>query len=158
MIKMRDLLKEEVKGKYLYHLMNFEKMKFVIETNSLKSWNFFNGISTTRNPNMNSYTGEGSMVVFKLKLDWNKLDKEFGTESFNYKSSTGITFEEDEELIKTTKIPNIKNYIIEIVVLKDKLKKLKSYFDPNDEWDKKTWIVNEWVLKNLNKIGKVVYK
>ena len=98
------------------------------------------------------------MVVFKLKLDWNKLDKEFGTESFNYKSSTGITFEEDEELIKTTKIPNIKNYIIEIVVLKDKLKKLKSYFDPNDEWDKKTWIVNEWVLKNLNKIGKVVYK
>ena len=123
----------------LYHIIDMEKLEFILTNDYLKPKHFFGGISTTRNKMMNGYTGDSPVSIFKLELDTGKL-------SYNYKivpfsdttteigyggSRKTVHFDEREELIKTKKLNNISKYITKLIIIKRRVERLKDsgWFD-----------------------------
>jgi len=119
----------------LYHLVNIDKLNYIIDTNTIKSYKFPN-ISLTRNKLLNSYIGDSSTTIFKLVIDADKLSNNYKIKPFRYKSQTNIWFSEYEETVMTSKIDNAFDYIKKIVLIKDKVEQLKtSIFDELDVTD-----------------------
>lgn len=111
--------------KYVYHILDFEKLNFVLDNDKISSYKFQN-ISTTRNPNLNGYLGDNSTSLFKIELNYQKLAKDYEINDFVYKSITGVYFkEEEEEQIKTNEIKNVSKYITKIILIKNRLEYLK---------------------------------
>lgn len=99
----------------LYHILDFTKLKYVYETNSITSYKFQN-ISTTRNKLMFSYLGASAQSFIKLELDANKLSSKYKIETYQYKTNNSGFLKENEERIITRKIPNIDKYITSIII------------------------------------------
>lgn len=120
----------------LYHLIDIEKMYFILKNNKLKPYKFSN-ISTTRNKMMNSYIGDSSDTIFKLELDGDKISENYKIVPYAY-PSTEIGYHGDrkrvylteyEETIKTQEINNIKKYLNKIIIVKVNVERLK-----NSDW------------------------
>ena len=122
----------------LYHLFDLNKCEYILETNSIKSYNFSN-ISTTRNKNMNHYVSDSPVTIFKLELDGDEISNNYKTTPFAfpstelgvYGSKKSIRFEEFEEVIKINKIQNINKYTKKFIIIKDRVERLKKsgWFD-----------------------------
>jgi len=108
----------------LYHILDYNKLNFVFDTNSIKSFNFSN-ISLTRNKMMNSYLGASPLSIFKIEIDAIKLSNKYKIEPFSFKTVYGERFQEYEERVKTNKITNIFYYINKIILIKNEVEKLK---------------------------------
>lgn len=115
----------------LYHIIDLEKLSFILNTNSLKSYKFSN-ISTTRNKMMNSYVGDTPTSFIKLQLDGESLSDNYKinpfacsfTEIGSYGSRNRKHFKEYEEVIKTSEIKNIKKYVKKIIIIKHSVERL----------------------------------
>jgi cytochrome b involved in lipid metabolism len=103
----------------LYHIIDLEGMITLLKNKSLKGFNY-TYISTTRSKSFNDYLGSRPSSYFKLELNGDKLSEKYKIEPNSYQSSTGISFEEYEEVIKTSEIKNIFIYINKIIFLIDK--------------------------------------
>jgi hypothetical protein len=110
----------------LYHIIDFEKLKYIIENNHLKSFKAGNsgGISTTRNKMMQGYLGDNSTSFFKLELDGEKLSHKYKIRPMAYVSATNVRFQEYEELIVTNHKPlsDVDKYINKLIISKDRIK------------------------------------
>jgi hypothetical protein len=116
----------------LYHIVDFEKLEFILKNNMLKSksWGI---ISTTRDKQMWSYVGDNPLSVIKLELDGDKLSNNYKIRPTRFKTTyvgvggetTPGYLDESEEEIKTNKIPNIGKYIKKIIISKFKIERLK---------------------------------
>ena len=123
----------------IYHIIDMEKLEFILTNNYLKTKHFFGGISTTRNKMMNGYTGDSPVSIFKLELDTGKLSNNYKikpvsdtTTEIGYGGSRKtVHFDEREELIKTKKIDNINKYVKKLVIIKKQVEYLKNsgWFD-----------------------------
>ena len=120
----------------LYHLLDVNKMNFVLDTNTIKSYKFSN-ISLTRNKMMSGYLGDNSGTIIKLEIDSEKLNNKYKIAPFRYVSYTNIVFTEWEEIVKTTEIKNAFSYIKKVILIKKNIESLKhSVFDDD--------IVTDW--------------
>jgi hypothetical protein len=108
----------------LYHIVDYDKLSFILDNNIITSYNFSN-ISTTRNKMLNNYIGNNTLSVFKLELDGIKISHKYKIVPFRFKSLTDIYFDENEEQILTNKIDNALSYINKIILIKDKIEYLK---------------------------------
>ncbi|MFW6243390.1 MAG: hypothetical protein ACOC2W_04455 [bacterium] len=109
----------------LYHIVDLEKIFYILENNKIKNYHF-NFISTTRDKMLNHYVGDSPTSIFKLELDGNKLSNRFKIKPFVYKSITDISFyEEKEEVIKTNEIKNVMQYVNRFILNKNRLESLK---------------------------------
>jgi hypothetical protein len=95
-MQFSQFINEKKQVGVIYHLMSIEKMEYVIKNNKLSSRNFFNGISTTRDKSMRSYVGSDGMVLFKFKLDGDKLSEKYKISPYRFRSRTGVWFDEFE--------------------------------------------------------------
>lgn len=141
----------------LYHLLTEDKLRFVLDTNQLSS-QYFAGISMTKSPELDSYLGSGGQIIAKLKIDGNKLSKNYQIQPYQYVSDTGIKLKHEEEmLVKTNVIKDIKKYIIEVILLKKSINQYRSYFGrfKEDQNDLKEF---ETLLSRASELGPVVYK
>jgi len=121
MIKLMDILYESKQIGDLYHLIDFNRLKYILSTNTIINQNFYN-ISTTTNKNLNDYLGAPVQLFFKLQLDGDKLNDIYKISDFVYTSNNGQKFTgEKEKLIKTNKISNIKKYIKHLIIIKPTL-------------------------------------
>ena len=152
----KELLVEAKQVGVIYHLMTLDKMEYAIKTNSLSSRNF-PGISTTRSKHLKGYVGSDGKILFRLKLDGNKLSNKFKIKPMMYTSNTGVSMKEFEELIKTRKINDLSKYVIAVEVDEKSIKEFKKLFPKTkDEWDIKRLELLDSVLKDLHKLGNVV--
>jgi len=118
----------------LYHIIDMEKLKFIIENDFLKPKHFFGGISTTRNKMMNGYTGDSPVSIFKLELNSQKLSNNYKitpisdttTEIDSYGYRKTVHFNEFEERIITNKIYHISKYINKLIIIKKRIENLKN--------------------------------
>lgn len=108
----------------LYHIVDIEKIFYILKHNKISS-KYFSNISTTRDKMMGGYLGDSPTSVFKLELDGGALSNKYKMRPFSYKSNTNIYFDEREEQIKTQEIKNIKQYITRIIINKRRLENLK---------------------------------
>jgi len=109
----------------LYHIVDLEKIFYILRNNKISSKYFYN-ISTTIDKMMGGYMGDNPTSVFKLELDGGSLSNKYKMSPFSYKSRTNIYFNEREEQIKTQEIKNVKKYINKIIINKDRLEFLKN--------------------------------
>jgi len=109
----------------LYHIVDFEKLFYILEKNKISSYKF-SYISTTRDKNLNSYVGDNATSIFKLELDGKLLSQDYETKPFTYVSRTNISFdEEQEEQIQTHDIENAIKYIKKVILIKRRIEYLK---------------------------------
>jgi len=95
----------------IYHIIDMEKLEFILTNNYLKPKHFWGGISTTRNKMMNSYTGDSPVSIFKLELDTGKLSNNYkikpvsdtNTEIGYGGSRKTVNFDDDRKLKFTPK-------------------------------------------------------
>lgn len=121
----------------LYHIIDLNKLAFIIDNNVLKSYHF-SKISTTRNKMMNGYTGDSPVSIFKLELDAEKLSQNYKIKPFAEKyTEIGLDsrkikrFQEWEEQIQTNEIKNIDRYVKKLIIIKSNVERLKDsgWFD-----------------------------
>lgn len=124
-------LKSINEGKHigdLYHVLDYEKLKFVLQSNTIRSYKAGGGrISTSRDKMFNSYLGDTPTSIFKLVLDGEKLSNHYKINPFKYFSRNGSGFDEREEQIKTPIIQNAKKYIKHVVLIKSRVESLMVY-------------------------------
>ena len=123
----------------LYHIIDMEKLEFILTNDYLTPKHFWGGISTTRNKMMNGYTGDSPVSIFKLKLDTSKISNNYKIKPFSDTtteigyggSRKTVHFDEREELIKTKKLNNISKYITKLIIIKRRVEYLKDsgWFD-----------------------------
>lgn len=110
----------------LYHIVDFNKLFYILENNEIKSYHF-NNISTTRDKMLNGYVGDTPTSVFKLELDGGKISNNYKIRPFVYTSRTNIKFyDEQEEQIATNRIKNAKKYINKVILIKSRVERLKN--------------------------------
>lgn len=127
-ISIRRTVEAEYGGP-LYHLIGPKQLQYIAEHNELKCNNFWNGISTTRSKNLNSYVGGPVHIPFKLELDGAKISKDYETSPFVYKSRTKVRFTgEKEELIHTTQIPDIWKYVTRLIFIAENIERNFEYY------------------------------
>jgi len=118
----------------LYHLVDIDKLNFIIDTNTIKSYKF-NNISLTRNILLNSYIGNNPTTIFKLIIDADKLSNSYKIKPFRYKSMNGMFFNEYEEVVLTNNIIDAFKYIKKVVLIKSKVEMLKTnLYDEVSDW------------------------
>jgi hypothetical protein len=141
-----EFLLESKHYQNLYHIVDYDKLKYILDNNKIVSKSFSN-ISLTRNKMMNGYLGDSPLSIFKLEIDANKLSHKYKIEPFSYKSHNGSYFNEYEERVLTQKIPNAFIYINKIILIKKNIERLKkSYRDDTDDTD-----VSDWFSENKGK-------
>lgn len=111
----------------LYHILDLEKLRYVLKNNEIKSYKF-SKISLTRDVTMNYYTGDSPLSLFKLVLDGKKLRSKYKIKPFSYKSATGIRFDESEEQVQSEIIKPVFPYINKIVLIQKKIDALLDHF------------------------------
>ena len=144
----------------LYHILDINKLYFVLKNNEIKSLNF-HYISTTRNKMMNGYLGDNYSSIFKLELDGQKLSDNYKIKSYqdsgwvinSNDDRTHFYHEEWEEQIQTNKIKNAKKYIIKIILIKSRIEKMKdsSWFENHfsENGRKEKWMNLPDILKDI---------
>ena len=106
----------------LYHILDYEKLLFVLKTNTLQSYKAGGGnISFTRNKSMNGYLGDNPTSFIKLEIDGNKLSNNYKIRPYSYTNAFGEHFEEYEEQVRSNKIDNIFNYVDKVIIIKGRL-------------------------------------
>ena len=129
---LKPLLERKTLGD-LYHLLDYEKMLFISETNSIKSYLAGGGkISLTRNKMMNNYLGDSPQTIFKLVMDGDRLSDKYKIRPFSYLTRNAGRLSEWEEQINTPIIPNIFSYIKKVVIIKENVESLMYL-----KWEKK---------------------
>lgn len=127
-------LKGNSKVNYIYHYTNGEALIDIIENNILiGGGDSYGGISFTSHPNLykrgfvfwypNKYT-EGKHhenIGIKIKFDFNKMKKD-GLEFILGNEDIGTHSGEEEIRIKSDEIKNILNYVVDIIIFKNKEK------------------------------------
>lgn len=109
----------------LYHIVDFNKLFYILENNKISSYKF-SYISTTRSKNLNGYVGDSPTSIFKLELDGKLLSQDYETKPFTYVSRTNVSFdEEQEEQIQTNDIENAFKYVKKVILIKRNLEYLK---------------------------------
>jgi len=142
----------------LYHLVNQERMQFILATDSLKSKNYGGVISVTRSKHLSTYVGSDGMVLFRLALDGDKLSHKYKISPYRYISSTGVSFdgEAEEQIAAPNGITPLKPYLIEIQVIQSAYNKWKKLMDsPEDDFDKKQAMEFYQCMEDLHKYAKV---
>lgn len=128
----------------LYHVLDYKKLLYVLQSNTLRSYKAGGGkISTSRSKMFNSYLGDSPTSIFKLVLDGDKLSNDYKIRPYKYFSQNGAGFDEFEEQINTSFIPNIKKYIKHVVLIKYRTESLIKY----------PWMREEEVSNYVNSIG-----
>lgn len=111
----------------LYHIVDYNKLKFILDNNVIKS-KAFAYISLTREKMMNSYLGAQPTTFFKLEIDGNLLTTKYKIVPFSYKADNGSHFEEFEEQVRTHSIENAFKYIKKVIIIKSAIDRmLKSH-------------------------------
>lgn len=122
--RYNNFLLERIYDGELYHVVDIEKLLYILNNNEIKSYKF-PLISTTRNKFLNGYLGDSPISIFKLELNGKKLTSKYDSKPFTYVSNTNVRFdEEDEEQIQTNKIENVFDYIDKIILLKSRVDNL----------------------------------
>jgi len=117
----------------LYHIIDLEKLAFIIKHNMIKNYKFAK-ISTTRNKMMNGYLGDSPVSIFKLELDAEKLSQNYKIKPFA-ETYTEVgsgehrlkKFQEWEEQIQTNEIKDIDKYVNKLIIIKDKIEGMKDW-------------------------------
>jgi hypothetical protein len=123
--KLIDFLLEYKNLGSLYHIVDFEKLFYILKNNVISSKNFSN-ISLTRNKMLSGYLGDSPASIFKLEIDGDKLSNNYKIIPYVYKSNTDIYFnDEREEQVKTYMIKNASKYIKKIIIIKSRLERLR---------------------------------
>lgn len=136
----------------IYHIIDFDKLKYIKEKNSLTPYRAGNGyVSFTRNKMMNSYLGAGVTSFIKLEINSNKLRTKYKIRPFSYVSNNGDHFNEYEERTKGS-IKNIDKYINKIIINKDVIDNMLVKFGDNSESDWITDVPNRGGVKMPNMI------
>jgi len=109
----------------LYHIIDNNKFKFIIDNDKLSPYIASNSgkISFTRNKMMNSYLGDAPTSFLKLEIDASKLSNNYKISPFRYKSHNNGHFDEWEEM--TNPIKNISRYVTKLIINKNKIENLK---------------------------------
>ena len=148
-IKSFSLLTESINYGILYHIVDFEKLNYIIDNNVISSYKF-PFISLTRNKMMNGYLGGSILSIFKLEIDAEKLSNNYKIKSFNYKSNSGSFFQEWEEQVKTHKITDAFKYIKKIILIKSNIEFLKYNMRDEDA-------ISDWFSSNkLNNLPNII--
>lgn len=107
--------------KYVYHILDRNKLEYVLKNNSIDSYHFSN-VSTTRNPRMSHYVGDDVTSWFKLELDFQKLNQKYKSRKFVYVSQTKVRMpEEQEQQFLTQSISPAFDYITRVILIKSRL-------------------------------------
>lgn len=122
----------------LYHIVDMEKMSYILDTNSITSYHF-SKISTTRDKMMNWYEGDKPTSIFKIELNGDLLSHKYKIKPFAFISKTNVRFDESEEQIQTNRINNVSKYINKIIIIKKRIEGLKNsgWFTTNGGYYKK---------------------
>lgn len=123
--KYLTYINENKSSDTLYHLVDIQKIFYILKNNILKSY-YFSNISTTRDKMLNGYVGDSPTTLFKLELDGKKLSQKYKIKPFSYKSKTNIYFDESEEQIQTNKISDVFKYVNKIILIKKRVEALKN--------------------------------
>lgn len=127
--------------KHVYHVLDLEKLEYVLKHNSIKTYHFHEGISTTRNRYMNNYVGAGVTSWFKFQMDYSKLNQSYKNKKFVYVSRTNVKFTgEEEQLFQTSEITPAFDYIEKVILIKPNLERSMKYF--NDDERLSDWMSN----------------
>lgn len=144
----------------LYHILDIEKLYYVLKNNEIKSYNF-PYISTTRNKMMSGYCGDRYTSIFKLELDGQKLSDNYRMKSYQDTGweigmdnrRTPFFHQEWEEQIQTNKIKNARKYIVRIILIKSRIERMKdsSWFENHfsERGRKEKWISLPDILKDI---------
>ena len=132
-----QLFENAVTQENLYHLVDNTKLNYIIDNDVIDTYTAGDGkISTTRNLMLNGYLGDNVTTLFKLVLDWNKLEEDYDSKPFVYRSQTGVSFDsEEEQQIQTRSIDNVWKYVKCVVLIKEKVEKLKNSPIDNEPTD-----------------------
>lgn len=123
---LKPLILERKSFGNLYHVLDYEKMLFLLKTNTLKSYKAGDGkISLTRDKMFNSYLGDSPTSIFKLVIDGNRLSDRFKIRPFAYKKMRAGYLKEFEEQVQTSLIKNAFSYIDKVVLIKEKVERLR---------------------------------
>lgn len=142
----------------IYHILDEDKLKFVIKTDTLKPYKASNGnsISFTRNKMMNSYLGDSVTSWFKLEIDGEKLSENYRIRPYSYRSYNGGRFEEYEEIVKKP-IENISKYVTKLIIIKSRIENSKKtlrdqsisdWFSDIKKEDDRLPNIIKWVYEN----------
>lgn len=121
----------------LYHVLDTKKFKYVMETNSIKSYLAGNGrISLTRDKMFNSYIGDSPLSILKLEIDGSRLKQKYRIKPFSYKANNGSRFDEREEQVQTNLIKPVFPYITKVILIKRNIDRLiKKRYSEDDVSD-----------------------
>lgn len=95
-----QLFTESKNYQNLYHIIDFEKLRYIIENNKLSSYKAGGGyISFTRDKMMGGYLGSGPISFIKLEIDSQRLSTKYKIKPFSFRSYNGQQFDEREERV-----------------------------------------------------------
>lgn len=140
----------------LYHIIDFEKLFYILNNNVISSYKFSN-ISFTRDKMMNGYLGDSPTSIFKLEIDGDKISQNYKVNPFSFISNTNIRFDEREEQVKTREIKNAFKYIKKIILIKKRVEYLKnesSWFTSDGGYFKSDRTPMQLILKSIYELIK----
>lgn len=124
-MKFKEILNEAKQVGTIYHYTSLSKCIKILLDNKLLHSHEGNFISFTRNQNFHFYPRESIDTEIRIAFDGNKLSEKYKITPYNdwnFSTKTKeerIIFDEDEERLNNIKeINNIKNYIINITIVK----------------------------------------
>lgn len=130
--------------KNVYHVLDIDKLNYVLKNNKISSYKF-TGISTTRSRFMSGYTGDSPVSWFKLELDYVKLNKDYKNKKFVFRSVTNVSMpEEEEQLFETSEISPAFDYITKVILIKSRIERSMTSIRDNGPSD---WITDAPVPK-----------
>lgn len=134
-MKHIKLFLESKKLGNLYHIVDVEKLNYILDNNKIVSYKAGEGkISLTRNKMLSGYLGDNSSSVFKLEIDGDKLSSRYRIKPYRYKTMNAGYLDEYEEQVQTNKIVNIFNYTNKIIIDKKRVLNLMYIFDKLSDW------------------------
>jgi len=119
----------------LYHIVDIEKLNYILDNNKIQSYKAGEGkISLTRNKMLTGYLGDNSSSVFKLEIDGDKLSSKYKIKPFRYKTRNAGYLDEYEEQVQSSRINNIFYYTNKIIINKKGVLNLMYIFDKLSDW------------------------
>lgn len=142
----------------LYHILDLEKLLYVLKNDEIKSYKFYN-ISLTRDVTMNYYIGDSPLSIVKLELDARKLRSKYKIKPFSYKSARGQHFDESEEQVQTQTIKPALPYIKKVILIKKRIESLlKPFHDTTSNYATSIGTRNGNIRDIISKIKEAVEK
>lgn len=123
-----QLFTESKNYQNLYHIIDFEKLRYIIENNKLSPYKAGGGyISFTRDKMMGGYLGSGPISFIKLEIDSQRLSTKYKIKPFSFRSYNGQQFDEREERVKGN-IDDIFKYVNKVIIDKKQIERFKTSF------------------------------